>query len=87
MASVQAQANADRDAAVTAALQQMTLMGREQLGAQTAAAAADLTVKKDIIDARLGQIQTDVRSDLDRLVALVGQLGESTSQRFGQVDG
>jgi DNA recombination protein RmuC len=86
MASVQAQATAERDAAVTAALQQMALIGREQLGAQTAAAAADLTVKKDIIDARLGQIQTDVRSDLDRLVALVGQLGESTSQRFGQVD-
>ncbi len=86
ISTLQVQASHERDTAISAALQQMALIGREQLGAQSAAAAADLSVKKDIIDARLGQIQTDVRTDLDRLVTLVGQLGESTSQRFGQVD-
>ncbi len=86
IAALQVQAGHERDATIGTALQQMTLMGREQLGAQSAAAAADLSAKKDIIDARLGQIQADVRTDLDRLVAVVGQLGESTSQRFGQVD-
>lgn len=86
LSTLQVEAAHQRDAAVNAALQQMLLIGREQLGAQAAAATADLSVKKDIIDARLGQIQTDVRSDIERLVAIVGQLGDATSQRFGQVD-
>ena len=86
LSTLQVEAAHQRDAAVNAALQQMLLIGREQLGAQAAAATADLSVKKDIIDARLGQIQTDVRTDIERLVAIVGQLGDATSQRFGQVD-
>ena len=86
LSTLQVEAAHQRDAAVNAALQQILLIGREQLGAQSAAATADLSVKKDIIDARLGQIQTDVRSDIERLVAIVGQLGDATSQRFGQVD-
>ena len=86
LSTLQVEAAHQRDAAVNAALQQMLLIGREQLGAQSAAATADLSVKKDIIDARLGQIQTDVRTDIERLVAIVGQLGDATSQRFGQVD-
>ena len=49
-------------------------------------ASAELSAKKDLIDARLGQMQSEVRTDLDRLVALVGQLGDATSQRFGQMD-
>ena len=51
-----------------------------------AGASAELSAKKDLIDARLGQMQSEVRTDLDRLVALVGQLGDATSQRFGQMD-
>jgi len=86
LASLQVQAGRERDAAVQAALAQVALMGREQLGAESAAVSADLSAKKDVIEARLDQIQTDVRADLDRLVSLVGQLGESTSERFGQVD-
>ncbi len=86
MASLQVQAAQERDVAVQAALNQVAVMGSQQLGAQTAAASADLAAKKDVIESRLGQIQTDVRTDLDRLSTLVSQLGESTSQRFGQVD-
>ncbi|MEO7397569.1 MAG: DNA recombination protein RmuC [Ilumatobacteraceae bacterium] len=86
IATLQAKAGHERDVAVQAALSQVAVMGKQQLGAQTAAAVADLAAKKDIIESRLGQIQTEVRTDLDRLATLVGQLGESTSQRFGQVD-
>ncbi len=86
MASMQVQAGRERDEAVQSALIQVTLMGREQLGAETAAASADLDSKKDLIESRLAQVQSEVRLDLARLSTLVGQLGEATSQRFGQVD-
>ena len=86
MASLQVQAGRERDEAVRAALAQITMMGREQLGAQTDAVSADLTAKKDLIESRLGQIQTDVRVDLDRLTKLVAQMSDATSERFGQVD-
>ena len=86
MASMQVQAGRERDEAVKSALIQVTLMGREQLGAETAAASADLEAKKNLIESRLAQVQSDVRVDLDRLSTLVGQLGEATSERFGQVD-
>lgn len=86
VASLQVQAANERDTAVQAALNQVAVIGRQQLGAQSAAAAADLAAKKDVIESRLGQIQVEVRSDLDRLASLVGHLGESTSHRFGQVD-
>lgn len=86
MAALQVQAGNERDAAVKAALHHVAVMGKEQLGSASQAASADLAAKKDIIESRLGQIQTEVRTDLDRLATLVGQLGESTSLRFGQVD-
>lgn len=86
VAALQVQAGHERDAAVQAALAQVAVMGREQLGAESAAVAADLTAKKDVIESRLGQMQSEVRAEMDRMITLVGQLGESTSQRFGQVD-
>jgi DNA recombination protein RmuC len=86
VAALQVQAGVERDAAVHAALAQVAIMGREQLGAESAANAADLAAKKDIIESRLGQMQGEVRAEMDRLIGVVGQLGEATSQRFGQVD-
>jgi len=86
MSALQVQAANERDVAVRSALEQVALMGKEALGSQNAAASADLTAKKDVIESRLGAIQTEVRSDLDRLSKLVNQLNDSTSQRFGQVD-
>ena len=84
--ALQVQAGHERDAAVQAALAQVAVMGREQLGAESAAVTADLAAKKDVIESRLGQMQSEVRAEMDRMITLVGQLGESTSQRFGQVD-
>src|SRR3954452_19341011 len=86
LAAIQLQAGRERDAAVQAALAHAAVLGREQLGAESAAVTADLAAKKDVIDSRLGQMQSEVRTDLDRLTRLVGQLGDATAERFGQVD-
>ena len=50
-------------------------MSREQLGR-----------REDVIDRRLGEVQRGVQTDLQRLTDLVGQLGQATAERFGQVD-
>ncbi|MEO5901209.1 MAG: DNA recombination protein RmuC, partial [Ilumatobacteraceae bacterium] len=76
----------DRDQAVQAAVAQVIAMSREQLGAQSKAADASLAGRHDLIDQRLGEVQQGVQTDIQRLVELVGKLGESTSERFGQVD-
>ena len=86
LATLQLQAARERDDAVQAALAHAAVLGREQLGAESAAVSAELTAKKDVIDSRIGQMQAEVRTDLDRLSRLVGQLGEATAERFGQVD-
>ncbi|MCU1503931.1 MAG: hypothetical protein JWM12_3285, partial [Ilumatobacteraceae bacterium] len=76
----------DRDQAVQAAVEQVITMSREQLGAQNQAADATLAGRHQLIDQRLGEVQQGVQTDLKRLADLVGKLGESTSERFGQVD-
>jgi DNA recombination protein RmuC len=58
----------------------------QQLGAATRSAADALASRQQLIDQRLGDVQSTVHDDLQRLSQLVGQLGESTAQRFGQVD-
>jgi DNA recombination protein RmuC len=68
------------------AVEQAITMSREQLGAHTQASDASLAGQRQLIDQRLGEVQTGVRTDMDRLAQLVQQLGESTSERFGQVD-
>jgi DNA recombination protein RmuC len=86
VARLSVQAGHERDVAVQAALAQVAVLGREQLAAESAAVSADLSAKKDVIESRLGQLQSEVRTDLDRLTQLIGQLGHATSERFGQVD-
>ena len=68
------------------AVEQAITMSREQLGAHTQASEASLAGRQRLIDQRLGEVQTGVRVDIDRLSQLVQQLGEATSERFGQVD-
>ena len=90
VAAAVAQANEraarERDLAVQAAVQQAVTVVREQLGATTQAAEATLTSRQQLIDAKLGEVQAGVQSDLQRLNQLVQQLGQVTSERFGQVD-
>jgi DNA recombination protein RmuC len=68
------------------AVDQAITMSREQLGAHTQASDASLAGRQQLIDQRLGEVQTGVRTDIDRLSQLVQQLGDATSERFGQVD-
>jgi DNA recombination protein RmuC len=68
------------------AVEQAVTMSREQLGAHTQATDAAAAGRHQLIDQRLGEVQTGVRTDIDRLSQLVAQLGQATSERFGQVD-
>jgi DNA recombination protein RmuC len=68
------------------AVEQAVTMSREQLGAHTQASDAALAGRQQLIDQRLGEVQTRVETDIDRLAQLVQQLGQATSERFGQVD-
>jgi DNA recombination protein RmuC len=90
MVEMRAQAAAERDAAVHAAIAQAAVLGREQVGAAAQQArqesAAELGAKKDVIDSRLDQVRTELRSELDKLGQMVSTLAEQSAQRFGQVD-
>ena len=69
-----------------AALQQAAVLNREQLGSTATGVQADLAAKKDVIDTRLDEVRTEVRAELQRLGAMVSELGTASAQRFGQVD-
>jgi DNA recombination protein RmuC len=89
VAQVRDQAVAERDAAVQAALEQTAVLQREQFGALALAAreqtTSELASKKDVIDARLDQVHTEMRSELTKLSEMVTTLGRSSAENFGQV--
>jgi DNA recombination protein RmuC len=88
--SLRAQSVAERDAAVRAALEQAAVLQREQLGAAAdrvrQQSSAELGAKKDVIDARLDQVHTEMRTELARLGQMVSSLAETSAEKFGQVD-
>lgn len=79
-------AGRDRDEAITAALHQSAVLGREQFAAAAASQAADLGAKKDLIEQNLGAVRAEVRQELDRLGSIVRQLSERSAEKFGEVD-
>jgi DNA recombination protein RmuC len=89
VAQVRDQATAERDAAVTAALQQTAILQREQFGAMALSAreqtTSELGAKKDVIDARLDQVHAEMRAELTKLSDMVTTLGKSSAENFGQV--
>lgn len=76
----------ERDMAVQAAVQQALLFTKEQLGMATQAVDASLQGRHQLIDQQLGEVKSVVHDDLQRLSAMVQQLGEQTAQKFGDVD-
>jgi DNA recombination protein RmuC len=90
LAELRTQTSAERDAAVRAALEQSAVLQREQLGAAAAQvreqSTSDLAAKKDVIDARLDQVHTEMRGELHKLGQMVATLAETSAQKFGQVD-
>lgn len=90
LGEMRAQTTAERDAAIHAATEQMAMMGREQFGALARQAqqrsSAELGAKKDVIDSRLDQVHSEMRTELGQLGAMVRQLAETSAEKFGQVD-
>ncbi len=80
-----AQAASERDAAIRAALEQSAVLNREALGAQTAAAQAELDAKKALIETRLEAVQEDVGTQLARVEAQLADLSRSSAVSFGRV--
>jgi len=80
--ALQQQARADREAA----LDHLSGIAREQIGAQVSAGQADLSAKKDVIGTQLDQIKGEMRSELERLGQVVAALSENSAHHFGQVD-
>ena len=90
LVELRAQATAERDAAVHAAIEQAAVLGREQLGAVALQArqqsVAELGAKQEVIDSRLDQVRVEMRTELEKLSAMVAGMAEQSAQRFGQVD-
>ena len=90
LAEMRVHAGVERDASVRAALEQAVILQREQLGSTAVQvrehASAELSSKKDVIDARLDQVHQEMRSELGRLGTMVAALSEASAQKFGQVD-
>ncbi|MGD9998163.1 MAG: DNA recombination protein RmuC [Ilumatobacteraceae bacterium] len=86
VAQANEQAARERDLAVQAAVEHVVTMASQQFGAAAKAGDASLAARHELIDQRLGEVQSGVQTDIQRLSALVQQLGEATSERFGQVD-
>lgn len=90
LAELRLQSSSERDAAVRAALEQAAVLQREQLGSAAAQvreqSSSDLAAKKDVIDARLDQVHTEMRGELHKLSQMVASLAETSAQKFGQVD-
>ena len=101
VADAREHATAERDAAVQAALEQSAVLQREQMAAtvkrhndtlQATAVqvkeqtSAELGSKQQVIEARLDQVHGEMRSELTKLAQLVSSLGETSAQKFGEVD-
>jgi DNA recombination protein RmuC len=76
----------DRDEAVTAALRQVSLINQSQMASAKERLEAELDAKRDVIGSNLDAVRTEVRNELSRLGELVAKLGETSAQRFGEVD-
>ena len=90
LADLRAMSSVERDAAVRAALEQASVLQREQLGAAAADARRrstdELTAKKDVIDSRLDQVHTEMRGELSKLSSMVSELAQTNARRFGEVE-
>src|SRR5215471_12113893 len=76
MAALHAQAAADRDVAVRAALEQSAVLGRAQVEAGLAESQRDAAARNEVAEARITQVERRVRDELARVSELVTQLGQ-----------
>ena len=70
--------------------QQAALLQQMQLGTASdqarTSAVTELDAKKDVIDARLDQVRSEVADGLSKLTAMVNTLASTHAEKFGQVD-
>lgn len=85
VAAVRAQAAADRDAAVRAALDQVSAVNAQALAAHGTAVQRELAGRQEVIGVRLGEVQGQVHRQLAELGAAVQALRESSAQGLGAV--
>ena len=71
---------------LTAALQQVDVLNRSQMDAATRQVQAEVAARHQVIDSSLDEVRNEIRIDLERLGELVAKMGETSAQRFGQVD-
>jgi DNA recombination protein RmuC len=81
LAGLHTDAAAQADAAVRAALEYSMRLS----GAQAATTTAELSGKKEVIEARLDQVGRDLRGELHRVGQLVEALRQANAQNFGSV--
>ncbi len=86
VAAVRADAAGERDAAVQAAIQQVAVLNREQIGSGMEANQHELEARKQAIDTRLDQVHGELRAEMQRLGQMVHAIGQRTSEQYGQVD-
>lgn len=86
VADLRSQASAERDHAIRAALQQSAVMNREQLGHGLVSGQRELEAKKELIDGRLEQVRVELRGEMERLGAIVQQLGQRSADQLARVD-
>jgi DNA recombination protein RmuC len=86
VAQANERAAADRDLAVEAAVRQVMVMSQEKLGAHTKATTEALASRQELIDQRLTEVQRGVFEQVQQLSGMVHQIGQLTSEKFGEVD-
>ena len=85
VAELRQHAAGEREAAIRAAVEQASVLNRDVMGHQVAIGQQELLAKKEQIDGRLHQVQTEVREELARVSELVRQLGSTSQRSFGEV--
>lgn len=75
-----------QEAAVDAVLRQVEWLNRTQMDHAADNLVAELEARKDVIGANLDSVRAEMRNELHRLASAVAQLGETSAQRFGEVD-
>ncbi len=76
----------ERDAAITAALEQGVVLQRHHLEQLSARQREQLGAKEELIGSRLAEVSREVRLELDRLGQKVGELGRNNAEKFGAFD-
>jgi DNA recombination protein RmuC len=83
---LRAQAGAEREAAVRAAVAQLDAVSRERTGAQVQAGRDALRHDQELIDQRLDEVRRDVSGQLQQVSDLVAALAASSQRSFGAVE-